>query len=342
MATAVEALSPTPRTPPAGKEPAEALQALAGSDAPVPLPSTATNIEVGDGKLEFDSTSGVQSVADFYRSVMKQQGWQSRRSVINNANMVVLDFTKAKKNVSFTIMRMGPKTNVSAKGSALESAVKPADTVTASNAQAVEQPAVATAEDLEPEDNSGWPVPKRHTMVANEKTPFRRELTSDVPLRLTDVLGFYRKELGKLGWTEDSGKAVVAQDNASLAFNTSEGRAALKLTYKNGVTSVSLATRNPDALAKSEMAPKPGQAKLALVNPNPGEVTVTINKKTIKVAPGVGTKGPDGPTLDLPPGKHKFSVRQGGKSYSDEIAVGAGEVWGLMFGPGGALPMKVY
>jgi hypothetical protein len=344
MATQAEALSGTPstRTPPPANEPTEALQVLAGNDAPVPLPNTATNIELDDGKLEFDSTSGVQSVADFYRSVMKQQGWQSRRSVINNANMVVLDFTKAKKNVSFTIMRMGPKTNVSAKGSALESAVKPADAATASNAPVTEEPAPASAEDLEAEDNGGWPVPKRHTMVANEKTPFRRELTSDVPLRLADVLGFYRKELGKLGWKEDGNKAVVAQDNAALVFNTTEGQVALKLAYKNGATSVSLATRNPDALAKSPMAPKPGQAKLAMVNPNETEVTVTINKKTIKVAPGVGTKAPDGPSLDLPPGKYKFSVKQAGKSYSDEIAVGAGEVWGLMFGPGGALPMKVY
>jgi hypothetical protein len=351
MATQAEALSGNPstrtpagRTPLAANEPTEALQALAGNDAPVPLPNTATNIEVGDGKLEFDSASGVQSVADFYRSVMKQQGWQARRSVINNANMVVLDFTKAKKNVSFTIMRMGPKTNVSAKGSALEAAVKPADAVTASgNATVAEEPAQASAEDLEAEDNGGWPVPKRHTMVSNEKSPFRRELTADVPLRLADVLGFYRKELGKLGWKEDSNKAVVAQDNAALVFATSEGQAALKLTYKNGATSVSLITKNPDALAKSELAPKPGQAKLAMVNPNETEVTVTINKKTIKVAAGAGTKGPDGPLLDLPPGKYKFSVKQAGKPvYTDEVAVGAGEAWGLMFGPGGALPMKVY
>jgi len=345
MATQAEVLSGSPsvRTPPAANDSTEALQVLAGSDTPVPLPNTATNIDVGDGKLEFDSSSGVQSVADFYRSVMKQQGWQARRSVINNANMAVLDFTKAKKNVSFTIMRMGPKTNVSAKGSALEAAVKPADSGTASGHATVAEPAQASAEDLEAEDNGGWPVPKRHTMVSNERSPFRRELTSDVPLRLADVLGFYRKELGKLGWKEDGSKAVVAQDNAALVFNTAEGQAVLKLAYKNATTSVSLATRNPEALAKSEMAPKPGQAKLALVNPNEADVTVTINKKTIKVAAGAGTKGPDGPLLDLPPGKHKFSVKQAGKKgYSDEVAVGAGEVWGLMFGPGGALPMKVY
>jgi catechol 2,3-dioxygenase-like lactoylglutathione lyase family enzyme len=48
MATQAEALSgsPSTRTAPAN-EPTEALQALAGSDAPVPLPNTATDIELG-------------------------------------------------------------------------------------------------------------------------------------------------------------------------------------------------------------------------------------------------------------------------------------------------------
>ena len=56
-----------------------------------------------------------QSVADFYRTAMKEQGWNSQSSVINNANMVVLNFAKAGKAVSFTIMRMGNKTKVSAR-----------------------------------------------------------------------------------------------------------------------------------------------------------------------------------------------------------------------------------
>ena len=40
--------------------------------------------------------------------------------MINNANMVVLNFAKAGKAVSFTIMKMGNKTNVSADGPALK------------------------------------------------------------------------------------------------------------------------------------------------------------------------------------------------------------------------------
>ena len=120
-----DAMKP-PKVAQAANEPAETLRPLAGNDAPVPLPENAEDIDSDNGKLEFSSASSVKSVADFYRSTMKQQGWQSQSSVINNANMVVLNFSKAGKSVSFTIMKMGNKTNVSADGSALKvAAAKP-------------------------------------------------------------------------------------------------------------------------------------------------------------------------------------------------------------------------
>ena len=73
-------------------------------------------------------SSSIKSVAEFYRSIMKQQDGDAQSSVINNANMVVLNFSKAGKSVSFTIMKMGNKTNVSADGSALKvAAAKPAE-----------------------------------------------------------------------------------------------------------------------------------------------------------------------------------------------------------------------
>jgi hypothetical protein len=50
--------------------------------------------------------------------------------------------------------------------------------------------------------------------------------------------------------------------------------------------------------------PKPGLAKLMFGNMGGGEVAVTINKQTIKIAAGAGgPQSPKGPTLDLPPGK---------------------------------------
>jgi hypothetical protein len=91
MMRKAEALSP-PKAPPAN-EPMEALRPLAGNTASVPMPENAADIEAADGRLEFNSVSSVKSVAEFYRSILKQQGWQTQSSVINNANMVVLNFS---------------------------------------------------------------------------------------------------------------------------------------------------------------------------------------------------------------------------------------------------------
>ncbi|HMJ43501.1 MAG TPA: hypothetical protein VK522_14615 [Pseudolabrys sp.] len=324
-------------------EPAEALRPLAGNDAPVPVPENAEDVEFdgGDGKLEFSSPSSLKSVADFYRSTMKQQGWGTQSSVINNANMVVLNFSKGGKAVSFTLMKMGPKTNVTADGAALKVAgAKPAAGKTAA-ADSASQP--ATEDDLIVEESGGLPIPKRHTMAVGDKSPFRRSVTANVPLDLKIVLEFYRRELTKLNWKEESKGAVVAADNATLAFSSAEGPATLKLSRKDNETVVDLATKDAGAAAKAGVLPKPGQAKVLVTNPNDAEAAITINKQTYKVAAGGGTKGPDGAMIDLPPGKHKFSTKLPGKPASNgEVEVGADQTWGVLIGPGGALSLQVY
>lgn len=326
-------------------DPVETLRVRAGNDAPVPLPETAEDVDFASGRLEFSSASSVKSVAAFYRSTMREQGWNEGSSVINNANMVVLDFSKARKSVSFTIMKMGNKTNVTADGSALKvAAAKPADAALAAKTPTADTPSQpATEVDLIVEESGGLPVPKRHTMADGTKTPFRRELNANVPLDLAAVLGFYRRELGKLNWKEETKGAVTAADNAVIAFSSADGPAVLKLSRKDNETIVNLVVRNPDAASKAGVIPKPGQAKVLVTNPNEVEAVITINKQTIKVAAGAGTKAPDGPMLDLAPGKYKFSIKLPGKpAHDDEMEVGADQTWGLLIGPGGALPMHVY
>jgi hypothetical protein len=337
----INAAAKPPKVTQAG--PAEKLTARAGNDAPVPVPDGAEDVEFDGsaGKLEFTSGASVTAVADFYRAVMKQQGWGSRSSVINNATMVVLDFAKAGKSVSFTIMRMGPKTNVSADGPGLKVAANnqaaPAVTVKAANT-----PTPASAEDLEAEESQGLPVPKRHTMSEGTTTPFRHELKATVPLALTDVLGFYRRELGKRNWKETNGAAIAA-DKAVIAYAAPDGPAVLKLNRKDDATSVILVVKNPGAVAKASIMPKPGQAKVLFGNINSAEAAITFNSKTLKVAAGAGTKKPDGPSLDLPPGKYKYSIKLPGRpAQSDEVEVGADETWGLMIGPGGVLALQAY
>jgi hypothetical protein len=324
----------------APKAPEAALRVLAENKAPVPVPDNAEDVEFdgADGKLEFNSTSSPRAVADFYRSAMKEQGWGSRSSVINNANMVVLNFAKAGKSASFTIMRMGRKTNVSAEGSGLKSAARSPSAKAAAPA-----PAPASAEDLVAEESGGLPLPKRHTMSEGTSTPFRHELKASVPLTLSDVLGFYRRELGKRNWKEEAKGAFTTTDKVVIAYTTADGPAVLTLERKDKEISVSLVTKNPGAAAKIGILPKPGQVKILFGNINEAASAITFNNKTIKVAAGVGTKAPNGPTLDLPPGKYKYSIKLPGKPVqNDDIEVGADETWGLMIGPGGVLALQAY
>lgn len=343
----VDAIAKSPPAPQASNAPAEKLNALANSDAPVPVPDTAADVEFsgGDGRLEFNSSSSVKSVAEFYRATMKQQGWKAGSSVINNANMAVLDFSKGGKSANFTIIKMGSKTNVSAHGSALEvAAAKPAKDTPSNKVAAVDTTSpAATEEDLVAEESGGLPVPKRRTSAVSDKSPFRRQLEATVPLSVTDVLGFYRRELGKLNWKEESTGAVVTPENVRLAFTSTEGPGTLTLGRKDGATTVYLVTRNPEAAAKAGILAKPGQVKLLVSNPNDVEAVLVINKQTIKAAANSGIKAPDGPMLDLPPGKYKFSVKLAGKpAHDDELEVAADQTWGIFIGPGGALPLHVY
>ncbi|MBI3702901.1 MAG: hypothetical protein HY244_03380 [Rhizobiales bacterium] len=180
-------------------------------------------------------------------------------------------------------------------------------------------------------------------MSEGTKTPFRRELKTNVPLNLADVLGFYRRELGKLNWKEESKGAAIAADNATITFMTSTGPALLKLGRKDGETTVQLMVKDPGAAEKAGILPKAGQVKILFGNINPAEAAITFNNKTIKVAAGAGTKAPDGPMLDLAPGKYKYAIKLPGRpAQNDEVEVGADETWGLMIGPGGVLALQAY
>ncbi|SDO13084.1 hypothetical protein [Afipia sp. GAS231] len=335
------------------------LHALADSSKPVPLPENAENVKFdGDkGQLEFDSGSSVKAIAAFYRGALKSQGWKEQALGINKPNMVTMDFSRAGKALSFTAMQMGPKVNVSADGSGLMMAsAKVAGKPAAASAQPAGEPAAKrtdkAAEVLEADADSALPVPKQHTMssigtgkVPGSNAPIRKELEASIPAELNSVLGFYRTELGKLGWKEATDGAVVKPDQVQLAFVSPDGPATLKLGRSNGETSVSLAQKYPDVAAKADFVPKPGQARLVFGNLGGGEATVSINKQTIKLAAGAGgPQSPKPPMLDLPPGKYQYTLKvAGGPARSNQIEIEAGDTWGLMVAPSGdVLPLHMY
>lgn len=317
----------------------EMLRPLAQNAAPIPLPETAEEVEfnASDGRLEFSSVSSVKALAEFHRAALKPLGWKERSSPLDRSNMMALGFSKGQKQLSFTIVQLGQKANVVVNGSGLTVATK---AEAKASAPPAERPHTGS-EDLTAEESGGFPVPKRRTSTASEKTPFRRELNASVPVDLADVLAFYRRELGARGWKEE--KQSVASDRAELALASPEGPAVLTLVRNGGETSVKLALRNHAEAQKAGVLPKAGHAKLLLGNMLDSDAVVTIGKKSIKVVAGVGAKAPDGPTMDLAPGKYKYALKTaGGAPQNEEIEVGPDEAWGLLIGPGGALPLRVY
>lgn len=320
---------PVPPVAAKADEPVEQLTALADNPAPIPLPQTAQAIayDKDNHTLEFDTASSVKQVAAFFRTAMKPLGWAEQRSVINQDNMIVLGFMKENDDLGIRIVQSGKVVKVYVNGEAL---APPA---------AAPQPVAAA--DLEMEETAGLPVPKQHTMMTGEKGPFRSGADASVTAGLEAVLGFYRRELGKRDWKET--KAEIKEDRAEVVYAAPEGPAILTLGRQGKETTVHLILRNRAGAEKSGLLAKAGQTKVLFGNITEQEASITINKKTVKVAAGAGTKGPDGPTDELAPGKYTFSSKAAGQAAkSDEIVIGADEVWALMIGPGGVLAMQMY
>jgi hypothetical protein len=321
----------------AAAAPVESLRAMANPSTPIPLPENADEVkfEGNEGKLDFVSPSTPKSVATFYRETLKSLGWKEDRGVINGPTMYSMDFAKGKQELDFTVMLFGGKAKVSVSGSGLQ---VPAD------------PNRET-ERLEAEENSGFPVPTKHTMsgqgtwtVKTGKVAFRREINAQVPSDIGSVLAFYRRELAARQWKELPDGAVVKSEQVVLAFTAPDGPAWLKLGREGKETTVNIAVKNPVEAEKAGILPLAGKAKVILGNFAETEGSVTIDDKTYKVAvePQKSDK-PTGPILDLKPGKYRYVLKFAGKQKdAGELNIGPNDTWALLIGPGGILQMHMY
>jgi hypothetical protein len=214
---------------------------------------------------------------------------------------------------------------------------------------------------LDLSDSTDLPLPKRWLLATTRNSPLIKSLHVEMPLDLATVLGFYRAELSKRGWTENEG-AVVAPDRAVIAFTTTNGPALLRLVRasadsawvksdQDDRTIADISLRKPVAAEMSDILPRPGQVKLMFGNETDEAAVITINDQTIKLAAraarhlmDAGRKLADTPEIDLPPGRYKMSFAvASGAAHTREFEVAADETWGLMVGPAGVpLPVHLY
>jgi hypothetical protein len=334
--------APVPKAETSSQETASPLKELSDGSAPIPLPETAEEIEFDGarGDLEFKSGSDVKSVAAFYREAMARAGWKPEKPVINKENMVVLRFAKGEQDVSFTIMKFGDQTRASASGSGLVTEAATEEASTESTASPASE-GLKLAE-LTVEMKAGLPVPGPASMSGSEKSLFRFSVHASVPATVETVLEFYRREIGKLDWKEQLG-AIVSADHAEISYMSPEGPAVLKIERKNGEALSTLLVRKTTEAQKAGLLPHAGQSKLMFGNVLEKDIVLTIDKTKVKIAAGLGAKKPDGPMLEIAPGKHKYSLRLPGQpDLTEEFEVAEGDIWGLVVGPGGVLPLQMY
>ena len=205
-------------------------------------------------------------------------------------------------------------------------------------------PVQAASDDLA----TGLPRPRPWLLTTAKNSPFIEAIHIETPLDLAGVLGFYRVELGKRGWSENDG-AVVKPGGAVITFTTSDGPALLRLTRQDDRTIADLSRRKP-AATNAGLLPRPGQVKLRLGNATDEEAVITINGQTIRLAARAGLKlmgepetgRPDSQEINLQPGKYKVALKvASGTAQNREFEVAADETWGLLAGPAG-VPLPVH
>ena len=353
-----EAMKPVPKTEKkeaAEKAPVVPIAQLANNSAPLPLPETATEIEHDgeDGTLEFESSSNVASLAAFYREQMKALGWKEKRGVLNSDRLTTLDFSKAKnERLLFTIHNMSAYVDVSIRGDRLKTAEAKTDAsdnaASSSNASSIETPSEPikqyALEELEVAEAAALPVPKPNNSIGSTKSKFFYSAMATVQASVETIVAFYRRELPKRDIKEDPAAARINGNDATLKFTTKEGPAILKIGHKDGYSNIEITVSQKDKAEASGLMPKPGYVKILFGNIEDAPGEITIGGKTFKVKAGERAEDPNSsPSIELKPGKHAFTVKSKGKPpQKDEHQFNAGEIWGILIGPGGGLPLPMY
>jgi hypothetical protein len=201
--------------------------------------------------------------------------------------------------------------------------------------------------ELMPDPDSKLPAPTRYsyrgihtTVVLGVETPLRTRLEATVPAEISDVLAFYRTELGKLGWQEQHDGAMVSADHVQLAFVSPLGPGMLALDRTATSTAVNLVQKNASVATSANVMPEPGQAKLVFSNISETDATLTINDRTLKRAGGARAV-----SLDLAPGQYSYELSVPGHSATTNILnLAAGDTWELTVGRDGEAwsPLLLY
>ncbi|MEZ4771271.1 MAG: hypothetical protein R2844_22990 [Caldilineales bacterium] len=293
-----------------------------------PTPDDATEVDVSGDTLSFKTALPLAEVAEFYRPTFEMMelgtsclddaaDYTSMSCSYGNGDITVNffafeGFDNTEVEIQFTNYALG----------------SPEDSGSAGTGE------------LGVTDEDGLPLPDDYTSYASEGGEFRRSIEASSPSDLDTLTEFFQTELASRGWTLDNAEGTDTA--ATLRFSGDDGELTVDL-QAGDETAISMVTRNAAGAEEAGILPPAGQARVYLVSFADGDLTVSINGEEIVVPSGAGMESPDdAPSLDLPPGDYEVTTTVDGNSVTDQITLGADEVWGLLLDQEGALPLQMY
>ena len=300
--------------------PADTPPLVATDNHGLPMPdgmSSSLNQYNDNMKLSFIAPNSVADIVAFYRTELAKKDWKETAAKVSE-NEAALSFTTPKGPARLTVKRNG-------EDSEAELGVGP----DAGKAQGV---AGSTA--LVAIDKDGLPIPDGLGNMGSTRTQFSHAVNFSAPNSVADIVAFYRAELGKKGWKEDAAK--VSDSAAELSFTSPDGPAKLLVKRNSDMSDAELTVTEKGKAAASPLAPKPGMVKLVFGNMSDKAADVVIGGKHVKMTPGQGAKGPDGPTLEVKPGNLTVESKNGKENFT----AGPDEIWMVAVGPGGLMVVK--
>lgn len=295
-----------------------------------PFPPEAIMVNRSGDKLTYSVAQDLQTIADFYRPTFELMDLgTSCLDDVGDYTSISCSSSNGDYSLNFFAFEAGDN-NTEVEINFTNYALGSADSGDSSDGP------------LTAEDKDGLPVPSDYTNYLSEGSPFLRKVTFTSPSDSETLVQFYQTELPPLGW-EQAGEVSSNGEATSLTFEGAEGKLTVTMKPSGGETEVVLASKNPTAAAEAGILPPAGQARIYIVNFSTEELTVTINDQVIKVAAEAGTTSPDdAPKLDLKPGTYDVTTQAGSSSVTDEVTIGADEVWSLLLTPEGAAPLQMY
>jgi hypothetical protein len=315
----------------------------------LPLPTDAQEVTY-DTELQevtFTSTSNIDKLVEFYRQALPAQGWTEDDMIgLVDPSVAALEFAQGDASLSLTMLNFGAGENTEVTMSVSGLLATAPDSGETTTEETEGTTGSGDTGELTAEDKDGLPVPDNYENFSDENSPYRRSILTDSPANLKTVLEFYERELSARGWRALPSTVGATDTEATQLYENEEGQLDLRLTQNAaGGTDINLVVKMVAAAKKAEILPPSGQARIYFGNLMEEQVVFKINQKEVKVEVQEPTQNSmEGvPFMDLPPGKHDFTLTIPGEAPSnDQLEVGPDEVWGLIAGPGGAFPLQLY